>query len=81
MGCGRPPYEPAASSPTRRPLLALALALARPQAQLHLEPGQDYTADLELPGSDCGRLQLLKRHLLRLEAALPAEAVDEAFPR
>lgn len=53
----------------------------RLQASAQLGPEDDYTLDLQLPSSDSLRMKRMKRDLLRLEAAIPMEAMDESFQR
>ncbi|KXZ56546.1 hypothetical protein GPECTOR_1g490 [Gonium pectorale] len=77
------PFEamPAESRAALDESLASRAEAVRLLAGACLAPGDDYTADVELPATDCARTRRLKRDMLRLEAALPAEAVDEGFER
>ncbi|EFJ39975.1 homeodomain protein [Volvox carteri f. nagariensis] len=69
---------------TRAALTSAAAARAeviRLQAYSHVVPDDDYTAELQLPDSDSISMQRFKRDLLRLETAVPVEAMDEGFQR
>ncbi|KAG2500076.1 hypothetical protein HYH03_002353 [Edaphochlamys debaryana] len=81
---GPTPY--AALPPEERSALEAACAARQETVRLlavaHLDArGDDYTAALALPEADGPRLQRLKRELLQVEAAVPADAVDEEFHR
>ncbi|GLI69153.1 hypothetical protein VaNZ11_013710 [Volvox africanus] len=51
------------------------------RASAQLGPDDDYTTDLQLPAGDSLRMKRFKQDLQRLEAAVPAEVMDESFQR